>query len=57
MTYSSSVALSRRNYGRRNQNTVTFSAVRNQTLGPVSNTIILNRPGLPSWLAISYAGD
>jgi hypothetical protein len=41
MTYSSSVALSRRTYGRRNQNTVTFSAARAQTLGPVSNTIIL----------------
>jgi hypothetical protein len=40
MTYSSSVALSRRTYGRRNQNTVAFSA-RAQTLGPVSNTIIL----------------
>jgi hypothetical protein len=40
MTYSSSVALSRRTYGRRNQNTVSFSA-RTQTLGPVSNTIIL----------------
>jgi hypothetical protein len=41
MTYSSSVALSRRTYARRNQNTVTFSAARAQTLGPVSNTIIL----------------
>jgi hypothetical protein len=40
MTYSSSVALSRRTYGRRNQNTVTFTA-RSQTLGPISNTIIL----------------
>jgi hypothetical protein len=40
MTYSSSVALSRRTYGRRNQNTVAFAA-RTQTLGPVSNTIIL----------------
>jgi hypothetical protein len=40
MTYSSSVALSRRTYGRRNQNTVTFAA-RTQTLGPISNTIIL----------------
>jgi hypothetical protein len=40
MTYSSSVALSRRTYGRRNQNTVTFAA-QTKTLGPVSNTIIL----------------
>jgi hypothetical protein len=40
MTYSSSVALSRRTYGRRNQNTVAFSA-RAHTLGPISNTIIL----------------
>ena len=40
MTYSSSVAASRRGYARRNQNSVTFQAgVR--TLGPVSNTIIL----------------
>jgi predicted histidine transporter YuiF (NhaC family) len=40
MTYSSSVALSRRSYARRNQNAVSF---RNQekALGPVSNTIIL----------------
>lgn len=40
MTYSSSVALSRRSYARRNQNAVSF---KNQTkaLGPVSNTIIL----------------
>jgi hypothetical protein len=40
MTYSSSVAMSRRSYGRRNQNTVSFKA-KVQTLGPVSNTIIL----------------
>ncbi len=40
MTYSSSVAMSRRNYGRRNQNTVSFTA-KAQSLGPVSNTIIL----------------
>jgi hypothetical protein len=40
MTYSSSVAMSRRSYARRNQNTVSFSA-RTQTLGPISNTIIL----------------
>jgi hypothetical protein len=41
MTYSSSVALSRRTYGRRNQNTVAFSTAKAQTLGPISNTIIL----------------
>lgn len=40
MTYSSSVAMSRRRYARRNQNAVSF-AVREQTLGPVSNSIIL----------------
>jgi hypothetical protein len=40
MTYSSSVAMSRRGLGRRNQNTVSFAA-RAQTLGPISNTIIL----------------
>jgi archaellum component FlaF (FlaF/FlaG flagellin family) len=40
MTYSSSVALSRRSYARRNQNAVSFAA-RTNTLGPVSNTIIL----------------
>lgn len=40
MTYSSSVAMSRRSYGRRNQNTVSFTS-RAQTLGPISNTIIL----------------
>jgi hypothetical protein len=40
MTYSSSVAMSRRSFGRRNQNTVSFTA-RAQTLGPISNTIIL----------------
>jgi hypothetical protein len=40
MTYSSSIAMSRRNYGRRNQNTVSYTA-KAQTLGPVSNTIIL----------------
>lgn len=42
MTYSSSVALSRRTYGRRNQNTVAYTAsAKAQTLGPISNTIIL----------------
>jgi len=40
MTYSSSLALSRRTVGRRGQNTVTF-AVRARSLGPISNTIIL----------------
>jgi hypothetical protein len=40
MTYSSSVALSRRSYARRNQNSVSFQAAT-RTLGPVSNTIIL----------------
>lgn len=40
MTYSSSVAMSRRMVGRRNQNTVSFAA-RAQSLGPVSNTIVL----------------
>src|SRR4051812_48690169 len=40
MTYSSSVAMSRRSYARRNQNTVSFKADAT-TLGPISNTIIL----------------
>lgn len=49
MTYSSSVALSRRTIGRRSRseglgrrgrNTVSFKA-RTQSLGPISNTIIL----------------
>jgi hypothetical protein len=40
MTYSSSIAASRRGYVRRNQNSVRFSASA-RTLGPVSNTIIL----------------
>jgi hypothetical protein len=40
MTYSSSVAMSRRSLGRRNQNTVSFAG-RAQSLGPISNTIIL----------------
>lgn len=40
MTYSSSVASSRRGYARRGQNAVAFVAV-GRTLGPVSNTIIL----------------
>ena len=40
MTYSSSVAYSRRSVARRNQNSVSFSA-QARTLGPVSNTIVL----------------
>jgi hypothetical protein len=40
MTYSSSVAMSRRGVARKNQNSVSFTAA-SQTLGPVSNTIIL----------------
>lgn len=40
MTYSSSIAASRRGYVRRNQNSVRFSS-SGRTLGPVSNTIIL----------------
>ena len=40
MTYSSSLSINRRQYARRNQNAVAFTA-RNRTLGPISNTIIL----------------
>jgi hypothetical protein len=40
MTYSSSIAASRRGYVRRHQNSVSFSGSA-RTLGPVSNTIIL----------------
>lgn len=40
MTYSSSVSMSRRQYARRHQNTVTFAAGA-RTLGPVSNTVVL----------------
>lgn len=40
MTYSSSLAVNRRQYARRNQNAVAF-ATTTKTLGPVSNTIIL----------------
>ena len=40
MTYSSSVAMSRRGYARRNQNSVSFQT-QAKTLGPVSNTIVL----------------
>lgn len=40
MTYSSSIAASRRGYVRKNQNSVSFAASA-RTLGPVSNTVIL----------------
>lgn len=40
MTYSNSVAASRRGYLRRNQNSVTF-AKRGRILGPISNSVIL----------------
>lgn len=40
MTYSSSLAMNRQRYARRNQNTTAFSHDR-QGFGPVSNTIIL----------------
>ena len=40
MTYSSSLALSRQQYGSRHRNAVSFRAAE-RTLGPVSNTIIL----------------
>jgi hypothetical protein len=40
MTYSSSIAASRRGYVRRNQNSVRFSG-SGRTLGPISNTITL----------------
>ncbi|HVS78982.1 MAG TPA: hypothetical protein VHD84_01695 [Candidatus Saccharimonadales bacterium] len=40
MTYSSSIAASRRGYVRKNQNSVSFAATA-RTLGPVSNTVIL----------------
>ena len=40
MTYSSTVALSRRMIGRRGQNTVSFKT-NTRSLGPVSNIIIL----------------
>jgi hypothetical protein len=40
MTYSSSIAASRRGYLRRNQNSVRFAGSA-RSLGPVSNTIIL----------------
>jgi hypothetical protein len=40
MTYSSSVAMSRRSYARKNQNAVAYR-VQTRALGPVSNTIVL----------------
>lgn len=40
MTYSSSVSVSRRQYARRHQNTVSFKAGV-KTLGPVSNGVVL----------------
>ncbi|MCA9325860.1 hypothetical protein KDA23_07445 [Candidatus Saccharibacteria bacterium] len=40
MTYSSSLAMSRQQYGSRHRNAVTFRASE-RTLGPISNTIIL----------------
>lgn len=40
MTYSSSVSISRRQYARRHQNAVSFTA-QTKTLGPVSNSIVL----------------
>ncbi len=40
MTYSSSLALGRKQFAGRNQNGVTFRA-QERTLGPISNTIIL----------------
>ena len=40
MTYSSSLAVSRQQYGSRHRNAVTFRASE-RTLGPISNTIIL----------------
>src|SRR5581483_10631586 len=40
MTYSSSVAASRRGYLRRNQNSVTF-AKSTKVLGPISNRVVL----------------
>ena|SRR5688572_19991187 len=40
MTYSSSIAQTRKGYARRNQNAVSFIAAE-KTLGPISNTVIL----------------
>ena len=40
MTYSSSLAMSRQRFSRRNQNATSFQ-VQERTLGPISNTIVL----------------
>jgi hypothetical protein len=40
MTYSSSLAMSRQQYGSRHRNAVSFRSTE-RTLGPISNTIIL----------------
>ncbi len=40
MTYSSSLAVGRQRFSKRNQNTTSFN-VSERTLGPISNTIIL----------------
>lgn len=40
MTYSSSLAMNRQRYSRRNQNSVSYIA-QSKVLGPISNTIIL----------------
>lgn len=40
MTYSSSLAVGRQRFSKRNQNTTNFN-VSERTLGPISNTIIL----------------
>lgn len=40
MTYSSSLAIGRQRFASRNQNATTFQ-VKERTLGPISNTIIL----------------
>ena len=40
MTYSSSLAMSRRRFATRHQNAVTFQETR-KSIGPISNTIIL----------------
>ena len=40
MTYSSTLALGRQRYTRRNQNSVTF-AIESKKLGPISNAVVL----------------
>lgn len=40
MTYSSSIALGRQRYGKRNQN-ITGQRTKERTLGPISNTVLL----------------